>query len=232
MSTLFLSRFTLSREPEVEALSALLNPNDVAMRLDAHHRLLWSAFAGDPDARRDFLWREMGNGRFMVLSHRPPKASPFFDEPDVKELTLELMPGDRLSFLLRANATRTVKSGRRTATGAVHKVHRDVVMALLHEHKERPRELRESAARNAAREWLGGQGERAGFALLSVDVKGYVQRALRPLHDRRKGCPQFGILDLEGEIEITEPSLFLPRLARGFGRAKAFGCGLMLVRRN
>ncbi|WP_243641924.1 type I-E CRISPR-associated protein Cas6/Cse3/CasE [Rhodovulum steppense] len=43
--------------------------------------------------------------------------------------------------------------------------------------------------------------------------------------------PQFGILDLEGRIEVTDPEALLARLARGFGRAKAFGCGLMLIRR-
>ena len=47
----------------------------------------------------------------------------------------------------------------------------------------------------------------------------------------RKGQPQFGILDLTGRIEIADPAVFLALLARGFGRAKAFGCGLMLIRR-
>ena len=32
-------------------------------------------------------------------------------------------------------------------------------------------------------------------------------------------------------IEVTDPPAFLARLAAGFGRAKAFGCGLMLIRR-
>ena len=41
----------------------------------------------------------------------------------------------------------------------------------------------------------------------------------------------FSVLDLEGELEVTDPALFLRSLAAGFGRAKAFGCGLMLIRR-
>lgn len=47
----------------------------------------------------------------------------------------------------------------------------------------------------------------------------------------RRGQPQFGILDLRGSLTVTEPATFLAALARGFGRAKAFGCGLMLIRR-
>ena len=49
--------------------------------MDAHHRLVWSAFAGDPAATRDFLWRDMGGGVFLVLSPRPPQASALFEAP-------------------------------------------------------------------------------------------------------------------------------------------------------
>jgi CRISPR system Cascade subunit CasE len=32
-------------------------------------------------------------------------------------------------------------------------------------------------------------------------------------------------------LEVVSPDVFLEALARGFGKAKAFGCGLMLIRR-
>ncbi|MDX2120628.1 MAG: type I-E CRISPR-associated protein Cas6/Cse3/CasE, partial [Gemmatimonadota bacterium] len=48
----------------------------------------------------------------------------------------------------------------------------------------------------------------------------------------RPGAPmQIGVLDLEGTLYVTDPSAFLGALGAGFGRAKAFGCGLMLIRR-
>jgi CRISPR system Cascade subunit CasE len=31
---------------------------------------------------------------------------------------------------------------------------------------------------------------------------------------------------------VKEPDRFLAKLAQGFGRARAFGCGLMLIRRT
>ena len=34
-----------------------------------------------------------------------------------------------------------------------------------------------------------------------------------------------------GVVEVTDPTAFLSRLAQGFGSAKAFGNGLMLIRR-
>jgi CRISPR system Cascade subunit CasE len=38
-------------------------------------------------------------------------------------------------------------------------------------------------------------------------------------------------VDISGVIEVREPDRFLSALARGFGRARAHGCGLMLIRR-
>ena len=129
--SLFLSRLTLSRAPSVEALKRLIDPQERSRATDAHHRLLWSAFAGDADASRDFLWRSEGNGRFFVLSHRRPADSPFFDPPEVKEFTPALAPGDRLDFILRANATRTRKTGEVTASGKERRKHDDVVMHAI-----------------------------------------------------------------------------------------------------
>ena len=48
--------------------------------------------------------------------------------------------------------------------------------------------------------------------------------------DPRRGMT-IGVLDYEGELEVREPSAFLLAIRDGFGRAKAFGCGLMMIRR-
>lgn len=191
--------------------------------MDAHHRLVWSAFAGDPAATRDFLWRDMGGGVFLVLSPRPPQASALFEEPQVQPFAPDLAAGDRLAFVLRANATRTVTE----ADGK--KRHRDVVMAALH---GLPKGARATArldlAQEAGRGWLEGQGARAGFGLRAAGVTAY-DVVEPPGQGTRR--PRFGVLELEGVIDVTDPAAFLARLAQGFGRAKAFGCGLMLIRR-
>jgi CRISPR system Cascade subunit CasE len=38
-------------------------------------------------------------------------------------------------------------------------------------------------------------------------------------------------LDFEGVLEVVDPGSFLSSLLGGIGPAKAFGCGLMLIRR-
>ncbi len=215
-----LSRLTLARRPDVAALGQLLNPEHGGRRADAHHRLIWSVFAGDADASRDFLWREIGRGRFMVLSARPPAQSALFDPIDSTPFAPVLAPGDRLSIVLRANATRTV-------TGADgRKRHRDVVMEALHPIPRAERAARRmDLAQEAGTRWLKGQGARAGFSVCAAMIGGY-----RVIEERAPG-PRFGVIDIEGVIEITDPGAFLDRVGRGFGRAKAFGCGLMLMRR-
>ncbi len=229
--TLYLSRLTLSRAPSVAALGSLIDPDAAGHREDAHHRLLWSAFAGDPAATRDFLWRAEGRGAFTVLSSRPPGDSPLFDPPAVKAFAPDLTPGDRVAFVLRANATRTVKSDEPAPNGKRRRKHRDVVMEALYPVREDRAGHRMALARTAAATWLEGQGSRHGFAVQDVEVQDYSVRAL-PMHSgRRRDQPQFGILDLSGTIRIADPEAFLAQLATGFGRAKAFGCGLMLVRR-
>ena len=223
--TLYLSRLALNGAASARSLIRLLNPADPAMAADAHHRLIWSVFSDSHARKRDFLWRHDGRGRFMTLSARPPNASDLFLPPEVKAFEPQLRTGDRLHYLLRANATRT----RRVDGGRSRRV--DVVMDLLHEvpvGKERA-EARQRLAAQAAESWMKGQGLKKGYAPLSTVAEGY---STLELGRRRREGATFGILDMRGEIEITDPAAFLAALAQGFGRAKAWGCGLMLIRRS
>lgn len=257
--TLTLSRVTLARNPATTALRALIDPVEGPARarlhdpergriMDAHHRLIWALFADDPDRTRDFLWRAEGGGRFLILSPRPPAAdgAGLFLPPEVKPFAPDLRPGDRLGFVLRANATRTRKIMPDTRAQRV-----DVVMDRLHpiigqkvlpkgEVSERPA-LRLALATEAARDWMAAQGGRHGFTIPTretargpepdLDVADYSVVPLPAHIGPRKGQPQFGVIEMTGHLTVTDPDAFLDRIAAGFGRAKAFGCGLMLIRR-
>lgn len=220
--TLFLSRASISRQPSVQALNALLLPDDAGDRTDAQHRLLWTLFADDPDRRRDFLWREERAGEFLILSAREPMVSDLFSRVDVKPFDPDLKAGDRLSFALRANATRTKKGIGRV----------DVVMdALFALQQDQRAERRMEFAQAEGAAWMKRQGERNGFRLLNCEVADYSIHALPRHRGSRKGQPQFGVLDLQGTLEVLDPEEFGQALQNGLGRAKAFGCGLVLVRR-
>lgn len=230
--TLYLSRLALNRAAPTAALLPLLNPSEAGLAADAHHRLVWSVFSDHQSRKRDFLWRHDGEGRFLTLSRRAPKASDLFAPPETKVFDPDLRLGDRLQFALRVNATkdraaisRMDKDARRGKSRRV-----DLVMDLMRATRsdERRSDLRGRMAQIAAEGWMTRQGASKGFALGTTIVEGYSTIELG--RSRGQGAT-FGVLDLRGEIEVTDPSTFLSAMAVGFGRAKAWGCGLMLIRR-
>ena len=230
--TLYLSRLTLNRDAPSVALVPLLNPREPGPAADAHHRLIWSVFADSAERKRDFLWRHDGQGRFYTLSGRSPRVSDLFNPPEIKIFDPVLRVGDRLQFTLRANATkdraavsRMEKAARRGKSRRV-----DVVMDLVRAAPdgEKRAEIRDRTARAAAETWMTRQGAAKGFEPRVTVVEGY---STIELGSRRRQGATFSILDLTGEIAVTDPDAFLPALAAGFGRAKAWGCGLMLIRR-
>ena len=89
-------------------------------------------------------------------------------------------------------------------------------------------ETRDRIAEAAAAAWLTRQGVSKGFRPHLTAVENY---STISLGRRRRQGATLGILDLVGQIEVTSPEVFVPALAKGFGRAKAWGCGLMLIRR-
>ena len=234
--TLHLTRAVLDRDATAAALAPLLDPPEPSRALDAHHRLIWTLFPGK-DAVRDFLWRADGRGRFFILSHRAPVQSDLFRPLDTTDFDPILAQGDRLSFSLRANATKDRrvpkdKNGRRPNRRV------DLVMDALHSTpgqtilgpnrvSDRPA-LRMEMAERIAADWLTAQGGRNGFTPERVRVEDYSVLQL-PRGGRNRAT--FGLLELTGILIVTEPRTFVTALGTGIGRARAFGCGLMLIRR-
>lgn len=259
--TLYFSRLTLKRDPSTDALRQLIDPTERARATDAHHRLLWSVFSDDAGRKRDFLWRSEPRGRFYTLSERPPEPHGLFEPPEIKAFAPALSAGDRLAFLMRANAvTQKPKDPNdRAPNGELRRRKVDVAMhALRHlpgrEHAARPGSAHEMSPRQAARfeiaraeahRWLVTQGMANGFRPdplpkgdeaaepdAGFELEHYFTVAL-PGSRRggRRGEPRFGVFEMKGRLTVTDPAAFLARLATGFGRAKSYGCGLMLIRR-
>lgn len=239
--TLYLCHLRLSRHPSARALAPLLAPADAAARTSAQHNLLWSVFTDGPTRTRDFLWREERENSFLTLSARPPVQTDLFEPHQIKEFAPALSVGDRLDIQLRCNATRTEKTGGVSERGNERKRHVDLVMDALQaipglqDLPDGAASLRAPArmslAQDVGRAWLARQGERSGFRVIAAEVADYSTVVLPGHRGPRRGQPQFGILDLTGRVEVIDPPTFVAQVAAGFGRAKAFGCGLMLIRR-
>lgn len=224
MSPLYLSRIALRQDASLSALAPLLMPVGSGAQAGAAHRLIWAAFADDPDRKRDFLWRQDEKRRWLVLSRRLPEDPHQFFHIDSKDFVPSLEKEHCLTFALRANAvvTRKDEQGRPKRS--------DIVMDRLRAFPKKARAAeRGRLAVEAGRDWLAAQGGKSGFRIDRVGVASYHTEKIP--RDGRKSI-ELGLLDLEGDLTIEEPELFLPALAAGFGKAKGFGCGLMLIRRR
>ncbi len=244
----YLTRATLRDDVAAEAAGALLAARGEGVRSLAGHHLVWTLFGDDPARKRDFLWREDEQGRFYILSSRLPEDRlGLFTVDPPRSFAPELRPGDRLRFALRVNAT----VARRTTDDRSRGKPRDVVMHALHLAGV-PSGARAGARAalldEVARGWLAARGAKHGFALspaASRDdrdeeawessprdpfrVIGY--RAMRIPRGAGAAPMRIGVLDLEGELVVDDPAKLVARIVTGFGRARGFGCGLMLIRR-
>ncbi|MFM9969671.1 MAG: type I-E CRISPR-associated protein Cas6/Cse3/CasE [Burkholderiales bacterium] len=201
----------------------------------AEHQWLWRLFPAPDGSPRDFLYRRRdveGMPQYYVVSKRPPQEQSTAWSIQTQAYSPKLESGARLRFDLRANPV--VTHGR----DGKSKRH-DVVM------QEKTRLLRErglarwqdwlgedkpdlyTLVRNTCGAWLKSRALRLGFEIddESLAVDAYQQ------HTGQKGQMSISTVDFSGELTVVDPAAFGVALKDGIGHAKAFGCGLLLVRR-
>jgi CRISPR system Cascade subunit CasE len=222
------------------------------------HQWMWQRFFPAPSGTpRDFLFRRLDVGvaaRFHVVSARPPCTDVPGWQVQTKPYDPRLSAGERLRFELRANpvisrpgealldaagAPRQRVTGKRAGT-ARHKVIRhDVVMEakrhlLAQRGLDRWQDWQDDdkpqlydLAREACGQWLIQQGAMRGFEIdtEALQVDAYTQ------HRGKSDRLRFSSVDFAGELTVLDATSFGEALTRGIGHAKAFGCGLLLVRR-
>ncbi len=219
--TLYMSRLTFKPEASAQTLlEALYRPGEGNFHSDMHKQLVWSVFSDGSERKRDFLWRMEKQGQYYALSHRLPCHGHKLLRIETKIYAPVLQAGQRLNFILRANAVI-----RKTDSRARH----DIVMHALRQQPEDKRaNMRMAVAHRESVKWWERQGNQHGFSVLDCQVIGY-----RQIDIPRRGRPRarFGVLDLQGTIQVECPDSLLSAQASGLGRAKSFGCGLLLLKR-
>lgn len=202
-----------------------------------NHQLLWQMFTDQQE--RKFLFRQeieqeqlslgldpRGLPLFYVLSEEPPTSVPGLLQAETKMMAPRLREGDALTYRLRANPTVARKKG-----GQGRSVRHDVLM-------DAKKQCQNAGVADssdikahmdaAAGDWLAQRAINAGFELSAEPlVSGYRQHVIR-----RKGQEiRFSSIDYEGVLTVSAPEKFAQTLNQGLGRSRAFGCGLMLVKR-
>ena len=193
------------------------------------HQALWQLFP-DQDTRT-FLFREevsaSGVSEFYVLSKVAPIEHNAFTV-QTKALNPELKALQRLSFRLRVNPTICI-----TNSAGLSQRH-DVMMHAKKNHLGRtsasPKEL-EMSMHAAAHQWLSNAKRLQQWGV-SLDVLPEIERYTQHRSIKKSGTRvQFSSVDFQGILTVNDPVAFMTQYEKGFGRAKAMGCGLMLIRR-
>lgn len=231
---MFLSRVRL----DLNALDGETLMDVLGGRAYTAHQLLWRLFPAVESGARPFLYRqEMARGEadgvprgqplFYVLSDREPTPLETMFRLESQPFSPQLKAGDELAFRLRANPTVA-----RVVEGRSRSQRSDVMMDAK---AGFPRDQRASkecqqAMEQAALEWLQRQSSAAGFRLTTTPIiSSYRQHELHKANNR--GAIRFSSVDYAGRLVVEDPGQLIEKLAAGLGRAKAFGCGLLLVRR-
>lgn len=172
------------------------------------HKLLWQAFPNMPTERRPFLFRLDGQPRsrfreVLMLS----RTEPVNTEAENLELTAckafrpEFQQGQKLGFKIRANPVKRLK-----------------------EERKRVPYIREEEQIN----WLKRQLQTAA----EIDSKNILIEGRQDIYFKKDGkAGKIATVGYTGMLEIIEPTTLNELLQKGIGPAKAFGCGLLLVRR-
>jgi CRISPR system Cascade subunit CasE len=195
---------------------AVRNPYDI-------HRQLWRLFPGEEretrasgeQDRQGFLFRveEQGTGRparLLVQSRRAPIRTEGLLLLGSREIQPAPSAEQRLAFVLTANPVKTITDAERGAKP--DKQSGKCRVPLIKEDEQR--------------DWLTRKLATAA-TLESADI---LPRA--PLYFRKgKRAGKLVTCTFEGVLRVDEPNTLTSLLESGVGPAKAFGCGLLLVRR-
>ncbi|MDD5036922.1 MAG: type I-E CRISPR-associated protein Cas6/Cse3/CasE [Methylococcaceae bacterium] len=222
----YLHRIRLKPGLDVQELTRALPANSYA-----EHQLVWRWFAEDAPGR-DFLFRREQQGHwpfFYVLSKREAADPSNLWEIETRRFEPKLSSGERLAFSLRANpvVVRKISDDPEIKTRRRDDVVADLKKQRYPDKTQRP-PLGDILS-EAGTEWLAARAGRNGFTLESVSIDGYQQhRWYKPGKDNPVAL---STLEFAGTLRVQDPVLFTEKLFQGIGPAKAFGCGLMLVRR-
>lgn len=165
------------------------------------HQWVWKVLPGDPEAKRDFLFRvdeSHGILRILLLSERVPAEC-----ADVIWKTTEVSPTflghGAYRFQLRANPTfRRASDHRRLAIFDVLKL----------------------------RDWFAGKFEAAGCEVRDLELS-----APRKLRFRKGGSCSGTLcaVDASGTLVVRDETAFRAAFDAGIGPAKGFGFGLLML---
>lgn len=187
------------------------------------HRQLWRLFPGEEketrsnceELRHGFLFRVEDNptgrpARLLVQSRRTPEAASGVALVGTREIQPQPAVRQRLAFLLTANPVKTIADAQRDAKPG--KKSEKCRVPLIKEEDQR--------------EWIARKLTGAG----EIEAANVLSHA--PIYFRKGNRGgKLVTVTFEGVMCVRNPDILVTLMENGIGHAKAFGCGLLLVRR-
>lgn len=256
---MFLSRIAVKPSIAAESqLGLLLKGNSYGMHrllwdlFDQEERFIFRE-----ESTRDQLACSRNLPIYYVMSSNKPAQDSVVFSIDSKLFQPAVTAGEKLAFRLRANPTitRSVPGKSRSSRhdvimdaqrqwlinackerGIKSTVKKGDLRRALENHEDfsgtNKYKIKQEIERNstlAANEWLDSRSRKNGFSinLGEIQATGYRWHAL-PEKGRNAG---FSSLEYEGVLTVEDTLAFHKCLRSGLGPSKAFGCGLLMVRR-
>ena len=227
---MYLSRVSLktSERGGTGALAAFLA--GASGSIGQGHHLVWSLF-GDRGRDRHFLYRMTGPtaaAPILIASAEPPQDKHDLWNLEVKSLRLldGMAAGDRVEWSLRVNATVRSRLGTTRESSASHCI---VDRALRGGAKGTSMKV----AAQVVPVWLAARLAATGLEAPAEDmvVQAYDKRRFGHGPNDRRPPVVIATTDVVGSGVVRDADAVRKVMREGIGRAKAYGCGLLLVRR-
>ena len=170
------------------------------------HKLLWTCFPDRPDEKRSFLFRceEVSSGiQILLLSREQPVPIPFAAWDGTKSFSASFIVGSLFMFRLKANPVLRGNADRK-----IHAI----------------------TGEEALSDWLHRKADRHGFSLKSIPEFSACH-LVEFSKKQEKAQIALNIVDISGVLSVTDADAFSDAVRNGIGRGRAFGCGMLLLRR-
>lgn len=199
-----------------------INDSEIPDDIYFEHQMMWNFFENyKKENKRPFLYRrDFINNRpvYIVVSDSKPVSPSKSWILETKLYNPNLEEGQQLAFTLRVNPTTDVntKDGDK-----IKKSRRDVVSDAIQQKKYDG--SNNEIIQLAVTDWLSNR--QGGFELekTCVDERQYV------ILDNKN--IKFTSYNISGVLTVIEPEKFKQILFNGIGKSRAFGHGLVLVKR-
>ena len=223
---MYLHKISIDRE-------ALNKDRKIYQDVYSLHQKIWALVSRNKNQKRDFLYR-IGYDAYQNIKHIYLLAPNQISSQENIKIAVspryqpQIETGEFLFFKLRANPI-----VKRKENGKAKEY--SIIMDAKHQFNKNGKNYQEQFSldeliHDVGMKWLIRKGEQHGFSVKQFEVRinNDCEYSVKP-----PGNKVFTLrtLDFEGKLKIVDADRFKKALFQGIGSAKAFGCGLMLVRR-